>query len=65
MKISPDLILKAALVAGGVLLGTGGTIGVQQTTEPAKPQIIQVKPECPSIYLDNVKIERRKNGLRN
>ena len=69
MKISPDTIIKAAFVAAGILLGTGGTLGTQKvisspTTAPA--QIIQIKPDCPRIpdvYLDGVKI-RRANPSR-
>ena len=59
MKLSPDTILKAALVAGGVLLGTGGTITAQKAATPAKAQVIEVKPQCPDVYLDNVKIRKK------
>ena len=62
MKLSPETILRAAILAGGVLLGTGGTIGAQKVSqapvEAVKPQIIEVKPQCPAIYLDNVKISK-------
>jgi len=60
MKISGETWLRAGLVAVGVLLGTGGTLGTQKASTPASPQIIEVKPTCPDIYLDNVKIRRKK-----
>lgn len=67
MKISPDTIIKAALVAAGVLLGTGGTLGTQKViSSPTEAKIIQITPECPRIpdvYLDGVKI-RRANPSR-
>ena len=68
MKLSPENILRVAILAGGLLLGTGTTIGVQQAStkpveavkpvEPVKPQIIHIRPVCPAIYLDNVKISK-------
>lgn len=73
MKISGETILRAGLVAAGVLLGTGGTLGTQQITstpaavppipasppsKPAASPIIYVTPKCPDIYLDNVKVKK-------
>jgi hypothetical protein len=54
------MLIRATILAGGVLLGTGGTIGAQNVSkdpvDAVKPQIIEVRPTCPAIYLDNVKI---------
>jgi len=66
MKISPENVVKAIFLVGGILVGTGGTIGAQRASQPAvaplKPQIIrevvQIKPDCPAIFLDGVKLSK-------
>lgn len=51
-------------VTATAALGALGMVGLQNTVPAVKqataPQIVQIKPDCPAIYLDNVKIERRK-----
>lgn len=62
-------LVKYGLPVLWAVLGAIGTVGTQQAvTEPPvreKPeaQIIQIKPDCPrvpDIYLDNVRLDRKK-----
>ena len=55
--------IPVAKAAGMAVLGALGMVGVQNTVPAVKqattgPQIIQIAPKCPDIYIDRVKIKR-------
>lgn len=62
-----EALIKYGIPAVCAALGALGAVGTQKAIAPTpiktETQIIQIKPDCPripDIYLDNVKLERKK-----
>lgn len=69
MNISGENLLRIGLVVGGLILGTGGTLGTQKAIAPEAPKAkpapaVEAEVDCLQIRipLNKVKIDRVKNG---
>ena len=70
MKLSGENMIRIGLMVGGLILGTGGTLGTQSFTTPAppkaKPAPVEAEVGCLEIRipLDQVKFDKVKQTKR-